>query len=648
MATYDIINDYVGQEGPDISSSPDWCVVSFRFANPLTFSRKDGSISTNYEDAVRIAYPVFLRDVELFSVQTVSSKSSHLTQMSIGVAPTVDALNDILPGDWICAWMAQDSATIQNVLEAVRTGKPANGFLDGLKFMGRVGGVRKVLAQTPEGLRTERYTVTASGFTEFDATLFYEPHLAEAIPELGLYFASLGAALNQLIENGGEGISVNKALPLFLDLLLGTGIRKNLGLYETADERLHSTAGLETREAAFSYIVPNMIGSILGKKIGSKTMMSSADTLEFLYGRQEYDDLIELQPNNEPGSTADPRMGQLFSPAGTKAAGPRRFTGNDMLGIFLPTPPQFSNHSVWSILNQYLNPAVNEMYTCLRVNPEGRVVPTLVARQLPFSSPMASSSAERRVGDRIQEQETKRLLQYGDYSTPQDASGPSPLLPKWTPPPVTPFLSLPRWKAHPALIQRFDVGRSDAMRVNFIHVYGDDGPQTMNPIAGQIVLSPPIRDDLDIARSGLRPFMQTVANAPTENVDGLASLKWMSILADIMMGQQLTLTGTVELKGVTSPICPGDNFEFDGVVFHIESVTHSAQIGPGGTKSFVTVLALSHGVSVSPGETDVSLFAGVSSEGKEPEELKSFDPGVTADPQTTRERVNQDAPKKKD
>lgn len=72
----------------------------------------------------------------------------------------------------------------------------------------------------------------------------------------------------------------------------------------------------------------------------------------------------------------------------------------------------------------------------------------------------------------------------------------------------------------------------------------------------------------------------------------------MHILSDILMGQHLTLTGTMTVVGIQSPICPGDNLEFDDTVLHIESVTHQYTSDDGGRTSFSTVLQLSHGLSV--------------------------------------------------
>jgi hypothetical protein len=223
------------------------------------------------------------------------------------------------------------------------------------------------------------------------------------------------------------------------------------------------------------------------------------------------------------------------------------------------------------------------MYTCLRVNPDGLVVPTMIVRQLPFTSEILSTDLQ-----------------------------------------VTRFLELPRWGIDPVLVKDVDVGRSDALRFNFIHVYGDTVDHSA-PFASQIVRNPPIRDDLDIARSGLRSHMQTIPCSPADTRNG-SPTKWMELSSDILMGQQLTLTGIMQTFGIQAPICPGDNIEWDGIVFHIESVTHSCTMQPNGFKSFVTQLALSHGVRSDPGLEDITIYAGINTD-----DHLSFNPGVTTE-----------------
>jgi hypothetical protein len=403
---------------------------------------------------------------------------------------------------------------------------------------------------------------------------------------------------------------VNRALPFFLDLLLGRGVPPSLGL-SIEDERTRNTTGLD---AEGSYIVPTAVGQLLGKTKSSSNFFRYADLLECVIGIQKYekftvsDDLRELG-KKEGVDVDEQQIAKNFQPKGTLGGGSKRFCG-DMLGDFLPQAPHFTNKTVWSVLQQYLNPACNEMFTCLRVNPDGNVVPTFVARQLPFSSPLFK-------------QGTGKSLEH------------------------TEFMELPRWGVDSALVKSVDIGRSDALRFNFIHVYGDT-VQAQRGFTEQIVENPPIRDDLDVARSGLRSYMMTVACSIKDTRDG-SPKKWMSLLGDILMGQHLTVTGIMQTFGIQAPICPGDNIEWDDMVLHIESVTHNCSIDAMGKKTFLSTMSLSHGVRADPADAqsdveDLNLYAGVLDE-----DQRTYDPGLMVDnaaPKVTEEDKAADSPMK--
>jgi hypothetical protein len=163
-------------------------------------------------------------------------------------------------------------------------------------------------------------------------------------------------------------------------------------------------------------------------------------------------------------------------------------------------------------------------------------------------------------------------------------------------------------------------------------VYGENG-QPHGETHKQIVKNPPIRDDMDIARNGLRPYLTTVPCALENVIEGGPGM-WMALLSDIVMGQHMTLTGVLQTVGIQAPICIGDNIEWEGAVFHIEGVTHSCQIAPGGQKSFTTTLNLTHGVHDTTKDStdlltlknDLQIYAGINLD-----DLTGFNPGITAD-----------------
>ena len=133
-----------------------------------------------------------------------------------------------------------------------------------------------------------------------------------------------------------------------------------------------------------------------------------------------------------------------------------------------------------------------------------------------------------------------------------------------------------------------------------------------------------MRDDVDLQRSGLRPYIKQVACRIKSQI-GLTPKIWMALVADWLIGSQYTLNGTLTSVGIQAPVAEGDNLEFDGVVYHIESVSHRCAVVGSGQKSFVTSFALSNGMLAgAPDHSDFPYYPGFN-----PEDLRTLDPGLS-------------------
>jgi hypothetical protein len=537
---YDLIKDFESTPGDAlIKVNSSWLLAVVRFKQIVTYSRtKLGSRSNDRSEAAKVVDEVMIIDEDCIALNVTSTKHVHTTGLTATLLPgKCNYLTQIMPGDWVFAWMNHSPEKTAEIIERIKQRKACNEFDDGLKFMGRVQDVREHEAVDPSsGTRHTVYTLAAHGFSELDSEIFYDPQLAEREGLIGDWLGRLGEAVNKFLSK--DGIDINKAIPELLNILLGRGVTQRMA-NPSGDTRIQIGTGLTagtSPEAPFAYVVPDIVGMLLGERTPSKQggVMSYADVLRGEYGVQLY-----------AYETGDYKV---FVPAGF----------GDMLGLFMPQIPQFVGKSVWSVLGQYLNPIVNEMYTCMRVHKDGRVYPTLVVRQLPFTTDAFQNDAH-------------------------------------DPVPITPYLSLPRWVLDPALVWEADFGRSNSMRFNFVHVSGlSTVGQKVDNLTHQTVRNPPIRDDQDIARSGLRPDIITVACSIRDAVNG--PKRWARLRADMVMGQHLVLTGTINCVGLDKPICEGDNIEYRGVIYHVETVTHQCTITAEGHKSFRTTLEVSHGM----------------------------------------------------
>jgi hypothetical protein len=479
--------------------------------------------------------------------------------------------------------MMNNRADFRRVLAAVQKGEMANDAASGLKFVGRVEECRKSCQVVNEetGAKHIEYHLTAAGFQEMESTFFYDLNLAtnEVVRQnVGRWLTRAGVSvdiwLDEQSKEHPEENNVNRIIPRILDLVVGSGAAGQVN--PASDQGLAAAHGAGTEEnAPNAYMVPPGVGDLLGLDTdeGDGRPPSYADILTLLQGVQQYD-------GGEGLKAFTPRLDD------DRRNWNRYVCPDPMLGTFYPSALNLINRPLWSVLRQYLNPAVNEMYTCLRVTPDGKsIMPTLVLRQIPFTtdafpggSTSLGSSSERE-GDELSAAEGESQLK------------------------ATRFMSLPRWVLPESLCWGYDVGRSDAARINFVHVYGVAPSQSRTfSIGDQMVHDPPIIDDLDVMRSGMRPLMMTVECAIDDVVNHAAG-RWMRLIADWQIGMHLTFNGTVSAAGIQAPIAEGDNLQFGDVVYHIEGLVDvCTQDGEGGKKRWRTQLQLSNGTVETTGK----------------------------------------------
>lgn len=243
---------------------------------------------------------------------------------------------------------------------------------------------------------------------------------------------------------------------------------------------------------------------------------------------------------------------------------PLLYTNTHQYGKPISTPLlaqtiHFDSRSIWTILKTYVNEPINEMFTSIRANNGGYIFPTLICRQLPFTS------------DEFAAQNNQN--------------------------PVTKFSDLPEWFIPSEQVLAYDVGYSDSLDVNYVKLelmLALDDRSTSRVV--QMYNVPPVVDSADIMRNGLRMFSTVSSAIGAEQKEGLESARfWTKLLADTMFRLKYQLNGNVSCKGIQKPISIGDNVIVNGARFHIEAITHDGSIDMMGRKRFNTSLSLSHG-----------------------------------------------------
>jgi hypothetical protein len=411
--------------------------------------------------------------------------------------------------------------------------KPINGINDGFCGIFKIQTVRKTLSVDANGVKTYLCQIAAAGFTEFNNILSFNPAIAAA-------FNSSGANLSQF----------------YLGDYFADRLKSIVGIQEIIQDLFVILIGksLKKEEKAENYgnrhfKLPDTVGQLLGIE-GVKYASEMYNYITGVWGSGSLSDGFNPGFNDEGNSR------------GNNGSAVNNFfeTTSPLQGDILIGLDDWNNTTAWSIIQQYINSAMNEIYTCYRVSPgdNSLVLPTVVVRQKPFTSESFESNGM----------------------------------------PVTEFTSLPRWVLNPDLVFSTTLGFEEAARINFVQCFtrrlAATGPQDQ---AIQIAMGNFFYDKEDIQRNGLKPYIiNSNFDFATKGKEELRAKPWARINADWVIGTHLKESGTIECVGIPDAICVGDNIRYDGTIYHIESITKNLYLAMDGKNRFTTSLKVSYGI----------------------------------------------------
>lgn len=559
--TYYIVpkNSGIGEDHLVHQMSPTWVLTFVRWEYRDLLRTK-----TSTPDKVR--EPLVVEN-DCVSLSVTHDKGNLTPSCNMVLKETdVNYETEIAPGDFVFVnmldWEEQARRVANNARGTNREGsiKPINGVEDGFKGIFKVQSVRKsVEAQPGTGVKTVIYRIDGFAFTEFNNTLYFNPNLVlqQDLQNQGLFINDIAPAWSSFISKNATPY-VQEILAFLIQNFIGTA---NNG------KALNTKGLVATPNQHFK--MPTLVGRLLGVTADNTpdsndfvTTIAAKDIYSYLFGIQQYNS----NPNQKLCYGMNPSNG-------ITERYPRFTYTKDMCIGNTTLKPEFWNQvKLWSVMQQYTNSPINELYTTFKVDYNNRIMPTVIFRQIPFTSE-----------DFVNQQ----------FGTPTDQTASAIE--------VTKFLSVPRWKIDSAYVFNFDLGRDEAARINWVQYYGLSvfGIQGIDT-AQETARHNYVFDKDDVERSGLRSYI--VQN----QFDDLVSDRFIinspiqaRILGDALIGGQLKMNGTINCIGIKEPISVGDNLEFDGVVYHIEQVSHSCAINMlNGIKNFRTTLKVSHGVSV--------------------------------------------------
>lgn len=602
-----------GEHGAISQSSPSWVLTFVRWQSKDTL-RLYGTTAINPNASNVLNSDPLVVENDCVQVSVSVNKGSLTPTVNATLLMTdTNYLTAVQPGDFMFVNMlnwptdiqvsttsnagAKTTVTIpgsRTVANNARAHKPINGQYDGFKGVFKVQSVRRTdSTDSVSGTRGVVFSISGFAFTEFNNTIYFNPYLLNATDQSNqLLFASyLGSDWANLVNLKGLN-NVQDIITILIQSLIGNGI--------TADGSTVKGSIVKTPNVHF--LIPPLVGTLLN----IKNATAAKDMFIYLFGLQNYNpgSMQTLQNGMSPSGMVEKYNNVFYTPVPNG--------GNSLL-----KPEYWNQVKTWSILNQYTNAPLNELYTSFRISQAGNVMPTVVFRQIPFTN----------------EDFVVRYSTYGAL-------------------PVTRFMNLPRWKISPAMIFDYDIGRDEAARINFVQYYGKSTISSGGAaISTETAQKNYTYDINDVQRSGLRPYIVTTQFDESTSVDkGYASPGWAAILGDALIDGNLKLNGTVNCIGITDPIAVGDNLELDGVVYHIEQITHlCVENTQNGEKSFRTSISISNGVSINS-TTQAEAYPEMTNTSAYALRIADFNnnqilPGVS-DSQTTLGRTTPDTPTK--
>ena len=523
----------------------------------LTFLRWSERDTVNFSNKNTADYsflntrPPLVVVSDCINLNVSSSKSSHIHQASmILLGGDINYATAVAPGDFVFINMLDsdeklfgsgrgpNNADPDSLYTRASGAKQINGAHDGFKGVFKIHAVRKIFQTTPEGVKTLHYQITAAAFTEFNQVVYFNPYITfagqqdqqRATDTLNRLATAEWAERTKVVNNLGS------AFIGLIGFLIGNGF----------DEDYAPQKKEVVKNFNQSFLMPTKATSLMGLRSKSARPITASMFFNYFVGIQKYNkaEKATLSKGLNPSYTTD---GTYFR------------SKEDPPGVTILQAEPWAQVTAWSILQQYSNSLLNEMYTSFKLTPNNKVMPCVVFRQKPFTS----SSFKK------------------ENSTS-----------------VTEFLSLPRWNLNANIIYTMSLGRDEVARVNFVHIVTKTrNVDLQSEAAQQASVGAQRMNSDDIMRNGLRPFIASCDfDFPSDDNKRNNAIPWNKLVYDWLANGHLKENGTVQTVGIEEPIAVGDNCQIDNTVYHIEGIDHVMQINAAGSKNFQTTIKLSYGV----------------------------------------------------
>lgn len=480
----------------------------------------------------------------IISIQCSKTKEAPQGTFMITLKATQEWTSVIVPGSWCAIYMSNSRLTKEDLTAEVTLDLETDNAYSPLKMIGIIMSVRMQKSISGDGAVTVTYTLSGYDFGYIFLNSVHINHINQSDVLTGKY----DAAFKEFEFPKDEAAWGDPA--------------RNLDFVLRAISKVdNSTLGIgsstEVTPPSSKIVLPKAVTSLF--KTGSEPLQFIAAAIG-----------VDNRTNKAMSFDFAKNRCKEFEP---KLVGEKRFMLQSLI----------VDSTYWSMINQYLNPILNEAYCDLHVElsipKKPSLRPVLVARQIPFNTP------------------EYKLIQ------PSTAFGTKPYS-------YTIFTDLPKTTIPAHKVIGYEIGYSEYDRCNFVEVtsYSIDLDASSKDAGAFNVLNKPSAAPGSVGRFGLKPKLLYGVDYGWSLTKLDTAAAWRPLLQDWFFNAHRYVNGTIECIGLLEHIAIGENvlLEQEKILGHIESYTHNFTVDPElGTKIFRTTIEFSRGIS---SDSTSSLF----------------------------------------
>lgn len=516
---------------------------------------------------------MIISTLSCISITTSKSKAQPDGAFNLVLAPSKNWVSAITAGSWCCIMMSNEPITEESIKKADR---------NKVKMLGRIESVRCETSVNEEGARQTLYYVSGVDWGTILNSLIYIDNLIASAGE-PLNQGNIAAIRIRQALIGDKGSPRNSFVETNLSTLLGI-LGTKLGIDGTPIGRLAMTE--------YEFKLPQKV-------------------IDFFDFRDIDNNPIKAQTLNnflvlKTGSLIDVH----------KYEDQREAVG------FINSFTLQGSHSLWQILLENSNPALNEMLCDMDWNNEDNGLKlTLYNRIRPFSykdfdperasrgARFKNSGAQSTEGANDSTGELKSFFQYVKCHTIESVD-----------------------------VLSISVGTNWRDKFNFIEIKPDFSD--FEVVANMQKQKSQAFDAQSFNREGFKPlifntkqFPSSKKNqgglSPTGGIDWGEMQKWTILLREWYFGSHRLLNGTIVMQGSTEYIAVGNNIKFEAkllgptpnlsqkmvesgdnssvyIMGHVENIGHSFSVNADGARTYKTTIQFVRGIQVNE---DGSVFS---------------------------------------